>query len=391
MNTLLILATALLTSAAALAQPAPFEVRFHPGSRIYAYPLDETGRYRSVQLQNAVVINRSGEPVSVASIDVELVAPPSVVESRHFDGIELERIAKAGFMLQSLGMLDALRFQFGGEALLPAGVKLAESSVLAPGESLLVARQMFAMRGAQTQLRVRVSGLAAGRLLEGSGSLPVVSADSRVGYRFPLEGTWYVGAGPSIHSHHRTVVAQEYALDLVQLGADGRTHRGDGTKRGDFIDYGSRVLAAAPGKVVAAVWDQEETDGDLRKPGEGLEEYMTRVKTTQMVRLARGTNAIIGNHVVIAHEGGEHSVYAHLQPLSLKVKVGDTVKAGDLLGLVGTSGNSTEPHLHFHVCDGPDPLLCAGIPIRFEGIEVANADFPRALQTGDVVIAPKAP
>ena len=388
MQTLHALALALtLSSSAALAQPAPFEIRFHPGSRIYAYPLDETGRYRSVQLQNAVVINRSAESVAVASIDVELVTPPGAVESRHFDGIELERIAKAGAMLQGSGMLEALRFQFGGEALLPAGVKLADSPVLAPGEALLVARQMFAMRGAQTQLRIRVSGLAAGRLLEGSGSLPIVSADSRVGYRFPLEGTWYVGAGPSIHSHHRTVVAQEYALDLIQLGADGHTHRGEGTKRSEFLDYGARVLAAAPGKVVVAVSDQEETDGDLRKPGEGAEEYMTRVKTTQMGRLARGTNAIIGNHVVIAHEGGEHSVYAHLQPGSLKVKVGDTVKAGDVLGLVGTSGNSTEPHLHFHVCDSPDPLLCAGIPIRFEGIEVLNADFPRALQTGDVVIA----
>lgn len=372
---------------AAFAQPAPFEIRFHPGERVYAYPLDESARYRSVQLQNAVIINRSDEPVFLAGIEIELVAPPWVVESRRFEGVELERMAKAGFMMQSSGILEALRFQFGGEALVPAGVKLADGTVLAPGEGILVARQMFAMRGTQTQLRLRARGLAAGRLLETAATLAILATESRNAYRFPLEGTWYVGAGPSIHSHHRTVVAQEFALDLLQLNESGRTYRGDGTKRGDFRAYGARVLAAAPGKVVAAVGDQDETDADLRRPGEALDAYMTRVKTTQMGRLARGTTAVIGNHVVIAHEGGEYSVYAHLKPGSLRVREGDDVKAGDVVGMVGTSGNSTEPHLHFHVCNGAEPLLCAGIPARFEGLEVANADSPRPLQSGDVVIA----
>ena len=77
-------------SLGAFAQPAPFEIRFHPGERVYAYPLDESGRYRSVQLQNAVVINRSAEPVVLAGIEIELVAPPYVVESRRFEGVELE-------------------------------------------------------------------------------------------------------------------------------------------------------------------------------------------------------------------------------------------------------------------------------------------------------------
>jgi murein DD-endopeptidase MepM/ murein hydrolase activator NlpD len=383
-----LLSALLLASTAALAQ-SPFEIRFHPGERVYAYPLDENLRYRSVQLQNAVVINRTTEAIALATIDVELVAPPSVVESRRFDGIELERVAKAGFMLQASGLMEALRFQFGGEALLPVGVKLAESSTLGPGEGILIARQMFAMRGAQTELRVRARGLASGMLMETSASLAIISADSRNAYRFPLQGTWYVGAGPSIHSHHRTVVAQEYALDLLQLREDGRRNTGDGSKRTQFAAYGATVYAAASGKVVATVNDFEESDEDLRRAGEPLDDYMGRVKQTQMKRLGGGTRAVIGNHVVIAHDGGEYSVYAHLQPASVRVKVGDAVRVGEVVGLVGTSGNSTEPHLHFHVCNGPEPLLCAGIPIRFEGIEIANADSVRALQTGDIVIARK--
>ena len=386
MKTLLALLAATL-GASALAQTAPFEIRFYPAERIYAYPLDEHARYRSVHLQNAAVINRGTEPVVIAAIDIELVSGPSVVESRRFEGAELDRVAKAGAMLQSAGMLEALRFQFGGEALVPAGVKMGDSAVLQPGEAVLLARQMFAMRGQQSELRVRVRGLAAGQLLESAASLRIEAKESANAYRFPLEGVWYVGAGPSIHSHHRTVVAQEYALDLLQLHETGRTHKGDGTRRTDFKAYGARVVASAPGRVIAAAGDQDETDEDLRRPGEAADAYMNRVRATQMGRIGRGTTAVIGNHVVVEHAGGEYSVYAHLKPGSLRVKPGDNVKAGDALGEVGTSGNSTEPHLHFHVCNGPEPLLCAGIPSKFIGIELPNADSPRPLQTGDFVIA----
>jgi murein DD-endopeptidase MepM/ murein hydrolase activator NlpD len=55
-------------------------------------------------------------------------------------------------------------------------------------------------------------------------------------------------------------------------------------------------------------------------------------------------------------------MYAHLQPGSLRVKAGQKVKRGDVLGLLGNSGNSTEPHLHFQVMDRPSPLGAEGLP-----------------------------
>jgi murein DD-endopeptidase MepM/ murein hydrolase activator NlpD len=54
-----------------------------------------------------------------------------------------------------------------------------------------------------------------------------------------------------------------------------------------------------------------------------------------------------------------------MQSGSLKVKVGDTVKTGQLLGLLGNSGNTDSPHLHFHIMDGPSPLLSNGVPYVF--------------------------
>ncbi len=74
----------------------------------------------------------------------------------------------------------------------------------------------------------------------------------------------------------------------------------------------------------------------------------------------------------------------------MNVKVGDEVEAGDPIAKLGGSGNAlVEPHLHFHLCDQPDPLSCAGIPVKFANAEISFSSFaPRNIQSGDIVIAP---
>jgi murein DD-endopeptidase MepM/ murein hydrolase activator NlpD len=72
-----------------------------------------------------------------------------------------------------------------------------------------------------------------------------------------------------------------------------------------------------------------------------------------------------GNHVVVDIGEGRYAFYAHLQPGSLRVKTGDKVSQGQVLGLLGNSGNTDGPHLHFHVMDGPSPLVSNGLPYAF--------------------------
>ena len=97
--------------------------------------------------------------------------------------------------------------------------------------------------------------------------------------------------------------------------------------------------------------------------------------------------AILGESVIIDQGDGVFAVYAHLQPGSAKLAKGARVNAGDTLGKLGSSGNSTEPHLHFQLCDKPGGLSCAGIPPSFSNIDLPFTDGPRPLQSGDVVIA----
>ena len=80
-----------------------------------------------------------------------------------------------------------------------------------------------------------------------------------------------------------------------------------------------------------------------------------------------------GNHVTVQVTDGVWAFYGHLVIDSIKVKVGDSVVAGLVLGLLGNSGNSTAPHLHFGLLDGPDPLANNSLPMVFDSYMLMGA------------------
>jgi murein DD-endopeptidase MepM/ murein hydrolase activator NlpD len=254
-------------------------------------------------------------------------------------------------------------------------------------QALLIASQVFAFNGGRDTLRVRVHGNVEGHVTEFTGSIPIKSEFAQNKYIFPLRGVWYVGNGASFHTGHRWAVPEEFALDIAKIGETGLSHKGDGTRFDDYYAYGADVLAAADGRVISAANDQPEDPSAMQQPNETQEAYFARLQREQGERLAKGVTAITGNYVMIDHGKNEYSLYAHLQPGSLRVHVGDEVKAGKVIGKLGSSGNSREPHLHFHVCDKPNPLMCAGIPVNFSNVTIQWADLPRPIQSGDVVIA----
>jgi murein DD-endopeptidase MepM/ murein hydrolase activator NlpD len=131
----------------------------------------------------------------------------------------------------------------------------------------------------------------------------------------------------------------------------------------------------------------EEDLSAMRRPDETQEAYRTRLIAEQDKRLAGGKRGIAGNLVVIAHGEGEFSMYVHLKPGSVRVEKGQKVKAGDEIAALGSSGNSTEPHLHFQVTKGPDVTAAAAIPVRFVDVELPLELGPRPLQSGDLVRA----
>lgn len=181
----------------------------------------------------------------------------------------------------------------------------------------------------------------------------------------PLRGgVWLAANGPSAESGHRRAmipidgsyyIAQRFAIDWLKIDDQGRSYNGDQSKNSSYYAYGNDALAVADG-VVSEVKD-------------GIPENVPGINS-RAVPITLET--VGGNHVIVDIGGGHFAFYAHLQPGSIKVHLGDHVKRGQLLGLVGNSGNSTEPHLHFHISDASSPLGSEGIPYAFETLNVVG-------------------
>jgi hypothetical protein len=181
----------------------------------------------------------------------------------------------------------------------------------------------------------------------------------------PLRGgVWLAGNGPAPESGHRRAlipiggvpaIAQRFAIDWVKIGDDDKTFTGDQLKNENYHAEGNDALAVANGTVV-------EVKDSIPENVPGV--------NSRAVPITLET--VGGNHVIIDIGGGHYAFYAHLKPGGIKVKLGDHVKRGQVIGLVGNTGNSTEPHLHFHISDAPSPLGSEGLPYRLDSFEIVG-------------------
>jgi peptidase M23-like protein len=192
--------------------------------------------------------------------------------------------------------------------------------------------------------------------------------------RLPLDRRLLVWDGHDFYSHHRrfnfdhpvavqigfNTNAARYSYDFTLVDAEGKRYRGDGAKAEDHLSYGKPVLAPGDG-TVASIHDGVAEGGDGAMSLEA-------VKANGMV--------IFGNYVVIDHGNGEFSHLGHLKPGSVKVAVGDKVRAGQPIAQVGTSGSSLFPHLHYE--------LATSAGTDGEGLPSQFVDFDRVLGSSRV-------
>ena len=179
--------------------------------------------------------------------------------------------------------------------------------------------------------------------------VPTAAESDRLDYRtkaalrLPFDGTWHVfwGGRTLEQNYHAVDPGQRFALDLVVM-VDGQTHSGDPAVLAGYHCWDRPVLAPAAGRVARAV-------GDLPDQAIGASDPFHPA----------------GNHVVIDFGEGEYGFLAHLHEGSVAVAEGDAVEAGQEIGRCGNSGNTSEPHLHFHLQTSATLGAGVGLPAQF--------------------------
>jgi hypothetical protein len=334
----------------------------------------------------------AAKPDQLTPVLASVLAPPRAV--RQTDGrwrlpyeIELTNVADVPMTIESVEVRDGRR----------------ADAVLLSLDGAAVARNLKVPGATDT---ARLDGAHAGVLLinldfasrdeipksvehwitvstpEPKGSLPartvervapaaVASADAVV-LSPPLRGKGWIAAASCCDTYHRKAilpidgkrhVAQRFAIDWIQVDAEDRLAIGDPKRNESYPQFGAEVLAVANARVVHV------TDG----LPEGIPGAMPSDTTVD--------NAD-GNSVVLDLGGGYYALYAHLQPGSIRVHEGGRVRRGQVLALLGNTGNSDAPHLHFHVMDGPSPLASNGLPYVFDSFAlVGEAVSDDALET----------
>jgi Peptidase family M23 len=177
----------------------------------------------------------------------------------------------------------------------------------------------------------------------------------------PLSGDLFISADSCCESsrHHRAAmaingrvwIAQRFAVDWEQLNPQGRIYSGPREKLQSYTIFGAPALAVADATVVSVIDGHPE-----QTPG----------KYPENISL----EAADGNCVILDLGKHRYALYAHMQPGSIRVRVAQAVKAGEVIGLVGNSGNSVAPHLHFQVADSPSSLASNGLPYEIDTFRI---------------------
>jgi len=167
-------------------------------------------------------------------------------------------------------------------------------------------------------------------------------------YLLPFDGIWWVlwGGNTVKQNYHVVAADQRHAYDIL-IRKQGSTHLGDGRHLTDYYAFGQPLYSPTSATVVEAVDGVEDN-----VPGE--------MNAAQPC----------GNHVVLNCGNGEYLVMAHFKNHSLRVHTGDHVSTGQRVGECGDSGNSSEPHLHIHLQNGPILFRAAGLPLAFSSLIV---------------------
>ena len=241
--------------------------------------------------------------------------------------------------------------------------KSSKSAVIEPGQEAAIINIPFRFYSDNpaTKCNIHIEFQQGDKTFSRDLGLQVAEYVLKNKYIFPAKGIWMAINTYNANYGHRVNSSQEFAFDLMIQKPNLMMYPPSG-KNEDYDCWGKAVIASADGVVIDCV------DGVPNNPS-----YLgSRLPKEELERVREKFGAVAmagGNYVILEHPGSEYTFYAHLINGSVKVKKGDMVKQGQVLGLCGNSGNSDAPHLHFNIMNGPSVLGSRGLPMKFTNLK----------------------
>lgn len=204
--------------------------------------------------------------------------------------------------------------------------------------------------------------------------------NSPISIDLPLRGQWFVEVSPAdrVPSHGTDKFGLRYAFDFVQVDWQKAEHPTHDKRKLDYFTkgiplenyycFGKAVYAPFTAEVVTV--EDSIADG---KTASWLNDQTSAIRNSLFFSPKKdGLKSIAGNYVILKRKDNVYAVFAHLQKDSITVNIGDKIQKGQFIGKVGHSGNSTEPHLHFHLMNSFNPEIAQGLPFVFKQYEKYN-------------------
>lgn len=278
-----------------------------------------------------LVVDDAAKPSRPASETIELFSGTRMVSSTRLTGDALEAIRGRNLSTRS-GLNESfdLRHHF---------------------------REPAALAIDRIHYQLEVADSLDGNTSTQSIDIPVRTYAQKTKLIFPIRGNFIVTNGNVTEGGHHEW-SQFFAYDIIGLGPHYEwIVSGDGTKNEDFAGWGREVIVPGDGVVSYARNDVPSNPA----PGQ--------IDMKMLESMPEPNWSVAGNVVVIDHGNGEFSCFGHMQPGSVRVKRGQRVKQGQVIGLLGNSGHSQGPHVHYHLMNGPLLFKSDGLPSRFENVE----------------------
>jgi hypothetical protein len=311
--------------------------------------------------------NFSSDPIDLRRIEVLDADVPAGKPLAAFEGARI----------------DSLIQKIGGQSSAVAAQREVDA-----GATVVVFMQIDFDSKARLPDKLRHRVLTAGDPIEGA-----VATTHRTEIKVlvpPVRGThWHAYDGPSNdrENHHRRgglvldgrrTNSSRFATDwFLTEGKIYKWHKGDAHDKNSYYSYGQPVFAVGDGTIVAA------RDGMPDNYPGPVEDFRRAVPLT--------FETAFGNMIVLDLGGEQFAHYGHLQPGSVRVKIGDRVRSGDVLARIGVSGDPNVPHLHFEVTTSARRKVGEGVPYVIDQFLVKTPDgawntFTRELPSRNMLV-----